>query len=168
MGEDLDEFTAYTLWLVCSEGPYLSSVLIDIDMYERGRVKASVRGLIEDALWALNEAGYVRFVDQQWAGHPIKGEPLTKIKATPAGFVRAGFRVEVREVGPSRSYGGHHPDHPGDGTDWRTHGGHAVGVGQIEKMPLREHLAAYWDHADIHFDALWEVEDMAAARKESA
>jgi hypothetical protein len=162
---DLDEFTAYVLWLVCSEGPYLSSVLMDIDMVDRGRIKGSGRGLIEEALWDLNRQGYVRFVDQQWNGHPIKGEPLTSIRATPDGFIHAGFNVEVREVGASRSRGGHHPDHPGDGTDWRNHGGYAIGVGPVEKMPLRQHIATYWDdHADIHFAALWEVEDMAKER----
>jgi len=160
VGDDLDEFTAYTLWLVCSEGPYLSSVLMDIDMVDRGRTRGSVRGLIEDALWVLNEAGYVRFRE----GH--RADPLTSIKATEIGYSKAGFAIAVREVGPSHSYGGHHPDHPGDATDWRNHGHSAVGVGPIERMPIREHLAAYWDHADIHFDALWEVEDMKKERKQ--
>jgi hypothetical protein len=164
--DGLDEFTAYTLWLVCSEGPYLSSVLIDIDMMDRHRTKGSVRGLIENALWDLNRSGYVRFREPNTreGDAPV----LTQIRATPDGFLRAGFNVEVREVGASRSYGGHHPDHPGDGTDWRNHGGHAIGVGPVERMPIRQHIAAYWDHADIHFDALWEVEDLAKERNERA
>jgi len=27
-----------------------------------------------------------------------------------------------------------------------------------QRMPLREHIFAYWDHAECHFEALWEIE----------
>jgi len=166
----LDEWSRRVLWQVCHGGPYLSSVLIAIDLCDLGVItgKESSYLMIEMALTELNERGYVVFVQPPTNRQMHTGDmreahgrpPLTKIRPTEDGYAAAGFPPPVRIVGPRHADGNQHPQRPGDQTDWRNHGFHAIAVGAIERMPLRDHIYAYWDHAECHFEALWEIEEM--------
>jgi len=168
----LDEWSRRVLWQVCHGGPYLSSVLIAIDLCDLGVIsgKESSYLMIELALTELNERGYVVFTQAKAThgryaddGHTDSSHgrpPITRVRATEDGYIAAGFPPPVRVVGPRHADGNQHPQRPGDQTDWRNHGFHAIGLGPIERMPLRDHIYAYWDHAECHFEALWEIEEM--------
>jgi len=150
---DLDQWSKDILWQVCHAGPYYSSVLIAIDLDDLGKLtnRMAAVDLIQMSLIALNERGLVIYSD---SAHGL----FTRIRATPDGYDAAGFPPPMKIVGASHSYGSNASDHPGDGTDWRNHSYYAIGIGPIERMPIREHIFAYWDHAECHFEALWEIE----------
>lgn len=152
----LDPFTSNVLWMVCHGGPYYSSVVIASDLDDLGKLKPESRGiawlLVEQSLDELNGYDFVRY---SLGKHGV----YVRVRATELGYNYMGFPPPVRVVGARHSEGSHAPDFPGDMTDWRNHKFHAVGMGPIEKMSLREHIMAYWDHAELHLDALWEIEE---------
>jgi hypothetical protein len=149
---DLDQWSKDILWQVCHGGPYYSSVLIAIDLDDLGKLtnRMDAVNLIQMSLALLNEHGLVVY---RLASHGI----YTSVRATHEGYSMVGFPPAMKIVGSSHSYGSNASDHPGDPTDWRNHKPWARG-GEIEKMPLRDHIFAYWDHAEKHFEALWEIE----------
>lgn len=154
---DLDPLTRDVLWTVAHEGPYQSAVVLTADLADRGRIKpGSLDGsggwfLVQDCLAALNELDLVVYTVASYG-------VFTRVRCTQHGYEAAGMPHAVREVGASHSRGGNEPDHPGDPTDWRTHGPFARAAGEIERMSLRDHIQAYWDHAELHLEALWEFE----------
>lgn len=151
---DLDQWSRDVLWQVCHAGPYYSSVLIAVDLDDLGKLTDRMEAvdLIQMALALLNEHGLVIYSE---AAHGI----FTRVRPTFKGYEAAGFPPPVRVVGPRHAEGDNNRgQRPGDRTDWRNHGWHAEGVGPIEKMSLRQHVFSYWDHAELHFEALWEIE----------
>lgn len=151
----LDPFSSDVLWMVCHGGPYLSSVVIASDLDDLGKItnREGAWGMVEAALDLLNCENLVRYSVGE---HGV----MIHVRATEEGFTYMGFPPAVRIVGARHSDGSHAPDFPGDMTDWRNHKFHATGVGPIERMPLREHLTAYWSHAELHFEQLWELEEV--------
>jgi hypothetical protein len=149
---DLDQWSKDILWQVCHAGPYYSSVLIAIDLDDLGKLtnRMAAVDMIQISLETLNEYGLVVYT---LADRGI----FINIRPTYDGYEAAGFPPAVRISGPSHSDGSTHSNHPGDNTDFRNHRHSAIG-GPIEKMPLREHLTCYWDHAEKHFEQLWEIE----------
>lgn len=155
--DNLDPFTRDVLWLVAHGGPYHSSVMITDDLVDNGRLKmGSLDGsggwfLVQDTLHTLNELNLVVYSVAPYG-------VFTRVRCTPEGYAHTGMPHAVREVGATHSRGGNESDHPGDPTDWRNHGYTAVG-GPVERMPLREHILKYWDHAHLHLEMLWEIEE---------
>lgn len=154
----LDPFTRDVLWMVAHEGPYLSAVYLLDDLADRGRIGSGgpdIAGggwlLVQNTLDSLNRLDLVVFSVADYG-------VFTHVRCTPSGYALAGMPHQVREVGAIHSRGGNEPDHPGDPTDWRCHPSCAPG-GEIERMPLRDHINAYWEHAHLHFEALWEIEE---------
>jgi hypothetical protein len=150
---DLDQWSKDILWQVCHAGPYYSSILIAIDLDDLGKLtnRMAAVDMIQISLETLNECGLVIY---SIADHGI----YTRIRSTYDGYEAAGFPPAVRVSGPSHSDGSQLSMKPNDGTDYRNHRHSAIGIGPIEKMPLREHIFAYWDHAERHFETLWELE----------
>lgn len=150
----LDAFTRDVLWQVAHGGPYHSSVVIASDLADLGRYFPGELGdgwlLVEMALDRLNALDLVRF---SLGEHGV----FIRVRCTPAGYSRAGLPRAVRVVGARRPSGGTAPVHSGDPTDYRTQSRYAHGEA-VERMPLREHILLYWDHAELHLEALWAFE----------
>jgi hypothetical protein len=154
---ELDPWTRDILWQVCHGGPYSSSVVLAIDLSDLGKLVDSLNAvpLLEMALQELNEAGLVVYSESPHHDHGQM--PITRIRATADAFSMLGFMPPVKIVGAKYSRGSHASDHPGDGTDWRNQPPTTTG-GEIERLPLREHMERYWEHSHVHFAALREIE----------
>lgn len=160
---ELDAWTRDILWQVCHGGPYSSSVVLAIDLSDLGKLVDSLNAvpLLEMALAELNEAGLVTYAapkeSRTWNEERHGQPPITRIRATAQAFSDMGFMPPVKIVGARYSRGSHASDHPGDGTDWRNHPPTTTGE-EVERLPLREHMEKYWEHAHWHFKALREIE----------
>jgi len=158
---ELDQWTRDILWQVCHSGPYSSSVILAIDLSDLNKLVDSLDAvpLLEMALEALNELGLIIYREPVRTEYHEHGRaPLTRIRATQTAYDEAGFAPPVKIVGARYSRGSHASDHPGDRTDWRNQTQTAAG-GEVERLPIREHMAKYWDHAHAHFAALRELEE---------
>jgi len=154
----LDPWTQDILWQVCHGGPYSSSVLLAIDLSDLGKLVNSMNAvpLLEMALEELNEAGLIVFTEVTHYEHGRT--PLSRIRATTKAYDEMGFMPPVKIVGATHSRGSHASDHPGDRTDWRNHSFTTTG-GEVERLPIREHMMKYWEHSHCHFAALRDFEE---------
>ena len=162
--DDLDRFTRDVLWMVTHWGPYGNSVSLCAEMNERGLAgdAEAIWLFTEQSLDLLDEIGLVTY-----RLGSLKSDPYQRIAATPDGYIAMGMQVYAREIGQTRSTGGRVvAQRPGDMTDWRNHGRYAKGDGPTERLTIRDHITRYWDHAELHFEQLWEYEDHEHERQD--
>jgi hypothetical protein len=129
---------------LCRSGPSLSSVTLAADIYGDHRIGWLTTELSLDR---LNVLGLVTY---RLGQHDV----YVEVRATRLGYAVADVEWRLpHEVGRSRLR-----DFPvgGDMTEYRRHGLSAVGMSDVERMPLEQHCEVYYDHASIHLEALEE------------
>lgn len=142
---------------LCQSKVTSSSVRLGVDLWDRGYLDTGDPvGLVEWVLRDLNERGFIKF--------RLNEGVLVDIRVEAAGFHAAGYRQRWTEVGQQhyvRRPGTDTHDvaarHPGDRTDFRTHGGRAAPDGPVERMNILDHMIRYPDHAHLHWQQLEEM-----------
>jgi hypothetical protein len=129
---------------VCQSRETRSAVVLAVNLVNRGRLSqlGDPVGLVSQVVAELCDQGLVTYsLRTGWSDIPLH------IKATPLGFVAAGYERVVPEIG-SRSAKRGAPLHLGP-TDFRSLADATWG-GEIERMSLADHLDYYPDHVSIH------------------
>lgn len=144
-------FERRILWRVCENGTSRSATTIAAEEWQ-GPSDPVTEMTVTWALESLNEDGFVTYVleGSSAGGERYRLEQPTKIRATRAGYLAAGYPPPVTIlVGKHRNY--HHdvPRHLNDTTDFRNFLDVAIG-GPIERDSLEDHLHKYPDHQTIH------------------
>jgi hypothetical protein len=141
----LDRYDRVVLYHLCVSGPALSSVTLAADLWGEGQRLGWLT--TELSLERLNVLGLVIY---RLGHHDI----YVEVRATRIGYAVADVEWRLpHEVGRSRLR-----DFPvgGDMTEYRRHGLTAVGMSEVERMPIEQHCEVYYEHAEVHMRQLEE------------
>ena len=141
---------------LCQTRVTRSSVLLAEQLWARGRIKEAgdPAGLVQLIVEQLCADGLVTYTV---GDHEVP----VQIKVTQKGFKRAGYAVQVPAVGSSAAL---HQPLRAEPSDFRGLASMTTG-GDIERMPLAEHLTVYPQHRSIHPDP-WEVGPDSVTRRD--
>lgn len=154
---DLTSIERDVLDELCQSRTTRSSVLVAEAMWTRGRLRrdGDPAGLVADTIETLGTYGLVEY-RVGTREHDLGSVP-TFIRVTRLGFDVAGYpqTVQIGTRAADRAALGPFIDP----TDFRPKPDRAEG-GEIERMPLAEHMLVYADHAYLHLEQSKEMREM--------